>query len=182
MPPSMRRQAAEYKKRVERLEDQSAARLLALRLLDEGRAIQFTSRSTAVSRSTVQRLKKCIKTNNTELLTRFTCKTIQPGRPLVINTEKAKLINQRLKIPLSRRFAVGQPQFKHFLSRISADGCTRYANDVPSNDAVPTYRAQNSDLSYKRVENEEHSKLAAESSEHIHTCFAAFDAIQREHA
>lgn len=44
--PSMRRQAAEYENRMKRLEDQSVARFLAVRLLKEGNPIRTTARAT----------------------------------------------------------------------------------------------------------------------------------------
>lgn len=74
-----------------------------------------------------------------------------------------------------RWFAVDDPTLRHLLSRFATDGRNGYKNDVPSNDAVFMYRAQHSDIFYRRIENKEYSKLTAENYPHIDTFFRTLD-------
>lgn len=181
MPPSMRRQAADHKRRITRLQEQANQRLVALQMLREGHAVRSIARATGFSRGTVQRLRKCLTDKDEGKLSHLTSTTICAGRPRTITNEEATLLNSRLKLASKRGFAVNNSGFKHVLYRIAADGRNGYRNGIPSDAAVRTYRAHNPDITYKRIENKEFAKLAAESYRHIDIFFAALDEIQVKH-
>lgn len=177
----MRRQAVNNKKRSEKLLQQSKDRALAVRLLKEGNTIRETARITGVTRSTIQRIRNCITSDDKDGIRRMTSTKTRAGRPTVISTDEAAMINERLKLAAKRGFAVDNHTFKHVLSRVAADGRKGYQRGVPSDEAVRTYRAHNRDITYRRIENKEHAKLAAESYEHIETFFSVLDTIQKTH-
>lgn len=146
IPPSMRLKAADYKKRLQLLEEQSQRRKHAVELLQEVSNVLFAARSTGMSRNTVQRIRKCIIINNTLKLERLTSNTICAGRPTVINYEDFSLIIQRLTHASERGLAVEEPVFKQILSRVNAKGRNGYKNGVSSDAAVRTYRAHNKNI------------------------------------
>ncbi|KAI0558564.1 hypothetical protein FGB62_202g00 [Gracilaria domingensis] len=63
----MRNQAVNHKKRIEKHSQEAVNRTAAMQLLREGRGIRAVSRMTAVSRTTVGRIQKAIKTNCAKL-------------------------------------------------------------------------------------------------------------------
>lgn len=103
------------------------------------------------------------------------------GRPRFISNDEAGLINDRLKLVSSREFGIEKQEVKQFLSRVSVDDWKGYKNGIPSDEAVRTHLAQNSDILYKRIENKEHAKLVAESFSNMDTFFGTLDDIQRKH-
>lgn len=177
----MRKQTADHKRRKLKLQLQSEKRHRVVSLLKEGTTIRRASAQTGVNRGTVQRIKNHMTPGQENELQRLIGTQIFAGRQSVIRESEATLINNRLKLAAQRGFAVDIDSFRHILSRIAADGRQGYSNQLPSDEAIRTYRAHNRDISYKKIENKESAKLAAESYEHVESFFKILDDIQTKH-
>lgn len=133
------------------------------------------TRRTVFSRTTLSRLKQCLDTEHTTRLDHLFSQSIQTGSKHVVNDEEANVINERLKIVAERGFAVDAHNCKHVLSRVASDGPEGWKNKLTSDETVRTYRARYKDIAYKKVENKEAAKLAAECFRHVDTFFLLLD-------
>ncbi|KAI0557962.1 hypothetical protein FGB62_247g05 [Gracilaria domingensis] len=114
MVPSVRWQAIQHKKRIGRQARHPTNPKEALKLLQEERGLRDVSRTTGVSLSTVERMKKMFKERSPQ--PNPIVKSIAPpgGRPKITKGERS-LINERLTVAAERDFAVHHFNLKHVL-------------------------------------------------------------------
>lgn len=97
------------------------------------------TRATGISRTAVQRLRKCIQSNNALEVSHLTITTITAGLPRVINEEKATLINQLLKVAAARGFAVATTPLNiyfHVLHLMAAEDIEMKSRAISQFDSI----------------------------------------------
>lgn len=118
----MRRQALLLTRERKRLRKQSQKRNEAVRLLQRGNTVREATLITAVSRTTVSRLKRCLDTENTTEIDHLCSKSTQSCSKPVVNDEEAIIINDQLVLAAERGFAFDANTFKHALSCVASGG------------------------------------------------------------
>lgn len=67
------------------------------------------------------------------------------------------------------------------MARIAADGRRGWKNGIRSDDAVRSFRSRHREITYKKVEDKNASKLRAENRDHVGTFFIALKQIEILH-
>lgn len=79
------------------------------------------------------------------------------------------MVIERIISVANRGFAIGVPEMRAIQGQITADGHKSYANELPSEDSIRSFRSRNRTLTYRRPEHKDIVKLRARNVEHVLT-------------
>ena len=182
MPPSMRAQTLTHKKRTGKRQEEAARRAKLLSLIQRGESARKASRETGVSRTTATRIKRAYESSEKVALK----KLLDPegnhaGRKTVLSADEEHLVVQRTIHAAQRGFAVDNTVMSTVHAKIAADRCAKYANVLPSPDAIRSFRARNRSLAYRVAENVTTARLAAENLPHISSLKRALQQVEHDY-
>ena len=182
MPPSMRAQAPAHKRQIAKRKEEGDRRAKVLSLVEGGDSALKASGKTGVSGSTATRIKKAYQSSNTqELKTLLNTEDNYAGRKPVLSPHEEPLVVSRALHAARHGFAVENDVMSTVHAKMSADRCARYANGLPSSDAIRSFRARNRSLAYRVAENVSSARLAAENQSHIMTLENALKRVEENH-
>ncbi len=77
--------------------------------------------------------------------------TYKRGASTVLTSEEQAMLTERLIYAGKRGFAVGQYTSKSMMSQIASDGRPCWKDGVPSEDAIPAFRAIHREITFKNA-------------------------------
>lgn len=77
------------------------------------------------------------------------------------------MIADRINYAAVRGFSFDIDYLRHIIRRIADGGRVGWSNDVPRSEALRSFQARHSELSFKNHERKDAAKLAAEDAEHL---------------
>ena len=179
---SMRRQTALAKQRDQRDSKRKECRERAYELLRTGTKVAEVSRITDVSRSTCDRIKNAMDSNDEENLGKLlNPKENRAGRRCVITSEEDDMIRKQIDYAASRGFAWEKEDLKRAMTQISRDGRAGFRTKTKSasDDAVRAWRARNRETTYRYAENKSVAKLRAERYDHVASLERALKEVEK---
>eukprot|EP00171_Calliarthron_tuberculosum_P002548 IDg2548t1 len=166
----MRRQSRENQKRMARDQHQQQRRESAVTLLKDGKTVRAVSSACELSIGTVMRIKKAISAKGITALEKLLNPAAnRAGRKCVVTVEEETLIKQRMIFIATRGFAMDVTTLRSVLASIAADGRKGFANGIPSDSVVRSFRTRNRDITFRNTENKENAKLRGENFSHVQT-------------
>lgn len=112
---------------------------------------------TGVSKSTVERLSRAIRSKDDVFLSAMTIEVQSRGRLSATTDDEAKEINDCLILASPRGYLVDISSFKYVLGRVAQDGRKGCNSAEPADDSNCAYSARYPDLAYKKVQNKENT-------------------------
>ena len=167
----MRQQTKKRKRSEPILERRRQVRREAVRLLQvTSISLRKISAATGISKSVVGELKELLRVKDDDAIS-DTLHTNGPGRKTVLSKEEERMIVNRLCFAAGRGFAVEHDGIKRIMARVALDGRRGWRNNLPSADAVRTFRARHREITFRKAENKDAAKRKSESREHFQTLF-----------
>lgn len=185
MPPSMRTQSLQERKRKTRDEEERQRRCVALAVLKSGEKVSKAVRDSGISRGTADRISNALKSNDTEALSKLMDpESNRAGRRAVLSKVEDNLLKQRMTYAANRGFALDKNTVKSLMAQISTDGRVGFQtrSGIPSDDTLRAWRARNRDVTYRVAENKRTASLVAERYEHVCTFKKALQSVEERHS
>ena len=81
------------------------------------------------------------------------------------------MIKKKISYAAERRFALSNSDVRHIMADIASDGRSGFQTESrsPSQDTIRYWCAVNRDITYRKSENKDIAKLAAENVRHVST-------------
>ena len=101
------------------------------------------------------------------------------GRKRILTDEEEITIVESMKVVAERGFVVDYERIRSIIARIVTDGRQGWRNEIPSYDAIQSFRSRHRDITCRQYKNRDHSKLAPESFQHVESFFAAIEKVRK---
>ena len=103
------------------------------------------------------------------------------GRPTVLTLEEENMIVKGITFAAQRGFALTVPALKIVMAKIAADGRPGWLSRLPCDDAVTSFRARHSEITFRKSENKDSEKLKGENFELVLSYVTALKQVDTVH-
>lgn len=109
--------------------------------------------------------------NDTQAIQKLLDVNTKAGAKHVLTDEEERIVVQRLLFVASRGAAIGYNALRSMMAKVASDGRKGFANDLPSDAAIRSFRARHRELTFRAQENKEIANISAENETHIKPFF-----------